>query len=266
MAQKFDPQYPEDYPELESTEPRVGSSFGSIEDEADLQERDSLLDDGDGARFQGSKPRRSLKGPIIAVVSIVALAAAGFFGFQAFDSYQQQQEAEKVQQQEQEAEREKAEAIEEAENPFSVLVGEVDPPSETPLDLVVEADQLKVGGSTLSVAGATLLPTVNGCSLVAITDICLGARGTLGDGDFDVIAVKDISRTRILDNPTSFAEVENAGSTIAASLSIDIEGNSEPSRFGALAARGSSTGFVLIFPEGTSEERVKEIISAATVI
>ncbi len=131
--------------------------------------------------------------------------------------------------------------------------------------MAVENNQLRVGPTALTIAGAELTPTVNPCSLQAATDICLGARGKLGDSQFDVLALKDISRTRILDNPTSFTEITGGGSPIAASLVFDMGEGVGPTQFGAL---GSSTtvGFVLIFPSGTTPERVEEVLKAAAVI
>lgn len=260
---------------------RVGSSFGSIEDESPAESFDSIIggsstvtatetlltDDSSptpkSAKVSGEK--NPLKTLLVTAGVLVLVVALGFFGLMGWDAYQEQKKADQQQSQEQAAEREKAKAIREADNPFSVLVGKVDPPSEEPLAASVENNQLKIGESTLTVRDGTLVPTANGCSLGAITDICLGARGKLGDGDFDVLLVKDISRTRILDDPSEFKEMKTAGGTIAASLAIDMGNQEGPSRFGVLTANGT-TGFVLIFPAGTSAERVAEVLKAATVI
>ena len=211
------------------------------------------------------KPKRSAKTPLLIVGAVILTVALGFFGLMAFDGFQEEQKAVQVQKQEEQKEQEKAKAIKEADNPFSVLVGEVDPPSEDPLAVSVAEDRLTVGGSTLSITGGTLTPTVNPCNLEAITDICLGARGRLGEGDFDVLLVKDVSRTRLLDNPSEFKEIKLSGDTIAARLGIDMGSAEGPDRFGVLTSNGT-TGFVLIFPVGTSADRVEEVIKAATVI
>lgn len=281
MTQEKDHSEPESAPtEKLEAEPRVGSSFGPIEEEKPTQSFDSIIGGPSPdpaadtlltaapatvkpARAQGEK--NGLKTLLITAGVLVLVVALGFFGLMGWDAYQEQKKADQLQAQQQEEEREKAEAIKEADNPFSVLVGEVDPPSEDPLAVTVEENQLKAGASTLTVRDGTLTPTANGCSLAAITDICLGARGKLGDGDFDVLLVKDISRTRILDNPSDFKELKTAGDTIAASLAIDMGNQEGPSRFGVLTANGT-TGFVLIFPAGTSAERVEEVLKAATVI
>lgn len=281
MTQEKDPSEPESAPtEKLEAEPRVGSSFGPIEEEKPTQSFDSIIGGpapdpaadtllteapatAKPAKTQGEK--NGLKTLLITAGVLVLVVALGFFGLMGWDAYQEQKKADQLQAQQQEEEREKAEAIKEADNPFSVLVGEVDPPSEDPLAVTVEENQLKAGASTLTVRDGTLTPTANGCSLAAITDICLGARGKLGDGDFDVLLVKDISRTRLLDNPSDFKELKTAGDTIAASLAIDMGNQEGPSRFGVLTANGT-TGFVLIFPAGTSAERVEEVLKAATVI
>jgi len=215
-----------------------------------------------------AKPRRkpgSLRKPLAAVTAFLLVAALGFFGLMGFNNFQDKQEAKRVEQQVQQQEREKAEAIEEAVNPFAVLVGEVDPPSEDPLDVTVAENKISVGDSSLSVRDGSLTPTVNGCSLVAITDICLGARGKLGEGDFDVLLIKDISRTRMLDNPTEFTELKDLQGVSAAAIAIDMGSAEGPERFGAITANGT-TGFVLIFPKGTSADKVEEVLRASTVI
>lgn len=250
---------------------RIGSSFGPIEaDEKPKQSFDSILADptesSSGApKGEPTKPKSQLKTLLITAGVLILVVAVGFFGLMGWDAYQDQRKADQQQAQEQKQEKEKAKAIREAVNPFAVLVGKVDPPSEDPLEVSVAENQLKVGASTLSIREGTLTPTANGCSLVAITDICLGARAKLGDGDFDVLLVKDISRTRLLDDPTEFAEFETAGRTIAASLAIDMGSEEGPARFGVLTENGT-TGFVLIFPAGTTEDRVEEALKAATVI
>lgn len=255
--------------EASSDEPRLGSSFGVIEDHSETGSFDELLLPVENPPAPSGSPRKKksapAKGLLITVSALVAVAALGFFGFMAWDGYQETQKVEQIHQEEQQQEREKAQAIREAENPFSVLVGKVDPPSEDPLDVTVAEDQLKVGASTLSIRGGTLAATVNGCSLGAITDICLGARGKLGEGDFDVILVKDVSRTRLLDDPSEFSEFKTSGKTVAASLAIDMGSEEGPARMGVLTANGT-TGFVLIFPNGTSASRVEEVLKAATVI
>lgn len=260
---------------------RVGSSSGPIEDERPTESFDSIIggptqDPASDTLLTGppasvAKPatdpsqKNPLKTLLITAGVLVLVVALGFFGLMGWDTYQEHKKVEQQQAQQQEEEREKAEAIKEADNPFSVLVGKVDPPSEDPMAVTVEENQLKAGASTLTVRDGALTPTANGCSLAAITDICLGARGKLGDKDFDVLLVKDISRTRILDNPSEFKELKTAGGTIAASLAIDMGNQEGPSRFGVLTANGT-TGFVLIFPAGTSAERVEEVLKAATVI
>lgn len=270
-----------------ANEPRVGSSFGQIEDD-DLSPTttlsfDSLIAGGSSSEEQNlaekkpqkpQKPKKiksetskngGLKTLLTAAGVLVLVVLLGFFGLMGWDAYQEHKAAEKQQAQEEQAEREKAEAIREAENPFAVLVGEVDPPSEEPLSSTVEADQLKIGESSLTVRGGTLTATVNGCTLGPITDICPAARGQLGDGDFTVLLVKDISRTRFLDDPVEFKEFKTGSKTIAASMAIDM-GNSEgAARFGVLTANGT-TGFVLMFPDGTSASRVDEVLKASTVI
>ena len=260
---------------------RVESSFDPIEDERPTESFDSIIGGSSSDAAENdlltappaitskssadASQKNQLKTLLITAGVLVLVVALGFFGLMGWDAYQENKKAEQLQAQQQEDEREKAEAIKEADNPFSVLVGNVDPPSEDPMVVTVEENQLKAGASTLTVREGTLTPTANGCSLVAITDICLGARGKLGDGDFDVLLVKDISRTRILDNPSEFKELKTAGDTIAASLAIDMGNQEGPSRFGVLTANGT-TGFVLIFPAGTSAERVEEVLKAATVI
>lgn len=267
-------------------EPRVGSSFGQIEEDpepATAVSFDSLItgaksdSDSEPQNLAEKKPRKprkvkpekpksgSLKPLLISAGVLVLVVLLGFFGLMGWDAYQEQKAIEKQQAQEEQEDREKAKAIREADNPFSVLVGEVDPPSEEPLSSTVEADQLKIGESSLTVRGGALTATVNGCTLGPITDICPAARGQLGDGDFTVLIVKDISRTRFLDDPVEFKEFETGSKTIAASLAIDM-GNSEgAARFGVLTANGT-TGFVLMFPDGTSASRVDEVLKASTVI
>lgn len=215
-----------------------------------------------------AEPRRSsgsLKRVLLIAGALILVAALGFFGFMALNGFQEKQEAVKVQEQVQQEAREKAKAIEEADNPFAVLVGQVDPPSEDPLDVTVAENKISVGDSSLSIREGTLAPTVNGCTLGAITDICLGARGKLGEGDFDVLLVKDISRTRLLDNPSEFKEIKTTTGVSSAVLGIDMGSAEGPDRFGVLTSNGT-TGFVLIFPKGTSADRVEEVLKAATVI
>lgn len=220
----------------------------------------------DEREVEQRKSRRGLRRALLIGGSVVLVAALGFFGFMGLDAFQGHQKAQEVERVQKQQEVEKAKAIKESDRPFSVLIGKTNPPSEEPLKTVVANDELKVGGSVLSFKGGKLTTPVNGCELKAITDICLGARGSLGDnGDFDVLAVKDISRTRILDNPSEFTELKESGGTIAASLAIDMGAKEGPSRFGALTASGT-TGFVLIFPEGTSASRVEAVLKAATVI
>lgn len=209
--------------------------------------------------------RRSLKAPLITLGALVLLAVVGFFAFSTYDSYQEEKVAKEVQQVEQREQREKAKAIEEADSPFSVLVGDVAIPSEDPLPATVAENKISIGDSSFSVKDGVLAPTVNGCTLVSVTDVCLGARGKLGDGSFDVLLVKDISRTRILDNPSEFSELESQDGTSVASLAIDMGNPEGPDRFGALTANGT-TGYVLIFPSGTTAERVEEVLKAATVV
>lgn len=217
------------------------------------------------SKIEGT-PRRGLRRALFIGGAVILVGALGFFGLMGYDSFQSHQKAQEVQRVQKQEEVEKAKAIEESDRPFSVLIGKTDPPSEESLKSSVENDSLKVGGSVLSFRGAKLTAPVNSCELKAITDICLGARGSLGnDGDFDVLTVKDISRTRILDNPSEFTELKESGGTIAASLSIDMGAKEGPSRLGALTANGT-TGFVLIFPEGTSASRVEAVLKAATVI
>lgn len=238
-----------------------------LKEEATLQEEDLQ---GQSLQQQSSAPRapQGRSKLIVALVSIVAalLVAILFLsGVRIYDSYQDEQKAQEIEQEVQKAELEKAEAIKESSNPFSILVGKVDPPSEAPLESTVAADQVKIGATTLSVDGATLTAPSNSCSLTAITDICLAARGKTAGGDFEVFAVKDISRTRFLDDPVEFVEVKTPGGVIAASLAIDMGGAEGPKRFGALTASGS-TGFIVSFPPGSSASRVEEVLKAATVI
>lgn len=266
---------------------RVGSSFGAIDAKDQPKSFDSLIaaDETEiipeqstpapveqnetavpaATQPKATAPKGQLKNLLITAGVLVLVVALGFFGLMGYDAYQDHRKAQETAQQEKEQEKAKAEAIKKAENPFAVLVGKVDPPSEDPLDAVVAENQLKIGASTLSIKGATLAPTANGCSLVAITDLCLGARGKLGTGDFDVLLVKDISRTRLLDDPVEFSEFKSSGRTIAAALAIDMGSQEGPDRFGVLTADGT-TGFVLIFPKGTTAERVQEVLKASTVI
>lgn len=209
--------------------------------------------------------RRSLRALILIVIALILVAAVGFFGLTAYNSAQDRHTEEKVHQQVQQQKKEKAKAIKEAVNPFSVLIGKVAEPSTAPLAVAVAKNRLTVGDSSLSIAGGTLSPTVNSCSLGPITDICLGARGKLGTGGFDVLVVKDISRTRILDNPSEFKEIQGSLGVSAASMAIDMGDTKGPDRFGALTANGT-TGFVLIFPQGTTAARVEEVLKASTVI
>lgn len=211
------------------------------------------------------REQKTLRNVLIAVLAVVVVTGIGFGALAGFNGYQTQQHTQKVEKEKKQQSVEKAKAIKEADSPYSVLVGKVDPPSEEPITAAVEGDDLKIGTSTLTITGATLTPTVNGCTLGAITDVCLGARGTLDKGDFDVFLIKDISRTRILDNPKEFAELKTAGDTIAASMAIDMGAKDGPTRVGALTSNGT-TGFLLIFPAGTSTDRVNAVLKAATVI
>jgi hypothetical protein len=80
-----------------------------------------------------------------------------------------------------------------------------------------------------------------------------------------VLLVKDISRTRLLDNPSEFKEIKTTTGVSSAVLGIDMGSAEGPDRFGVLTSNGT-TGFVLIFPKGTSADRVEEVLKAATVI
>lgn len=251
----------------DSEEPPIGSSFGPIERDS----FDSVVSGGPAAvTAPQAKPSkrssgRGLKVALFSALAIVLAVAIGFFGLMAWDGFQEKKQAQEVAQAEEQKAREKAEAIRTADNPFSVLVGSRPVAPEDPYNVIVENNQLQAGPTALAIAGGELTPTVNPCSLVAPTDVCLGARGKLGDGQFDVLAVKDISRTRILDNPSSFNELTGGSSSIAASLVFDMGEGVGPTQFGALGSN-STVGFVLIFPSGTTPERVEEVLKAAAVI
>jgi len=212
-----------------------------------------------------AQSRKRLRNGLFVVLGLVLLTALGFGSLLAFDGYKAHRETQRVEQEKQQQETEKAKAIKQSSRPFSVLVGEVDPPSDELLSSAVENDELKIGGATLSIKNGKLAPTVNGCTLGASTDICMAAKGTLGDGDFDVFVLKDISRTRILDDPKDFSELQSTGGTIAASMAIDMGAKEGPTRVGALTASGT-TGFILVFPQGTSTDRVNAVLKAATVL
>ena len=212
-----------------------------------------------------AKSKKRLRNGLFVVLGLVLLTALGFGSLLAFDGYKAHQETQRVVQEKQQQDTEKAKAIKKSSRPFSVLVGEVEPPSDDLLSSAVGNDELKIGGSTLSIKDGKLTPTVNGCTLGASTDICMGAKGTLGDGGFDVFVLKDISRTRILDDPKEFSELQSGGGTIAASMAIDMGAKEGPTRVGALTASGT-TGFILVFPQGTSADRVNAVLKAATVL
>lgn len=218
------------------------------------------------ARKEGEARRRKrLRNGLFVVLGLVLLTALGFGSLLAVDGYKANRETQRVEQEKKQQQTEKAKAIKESSRPFSVLVGEVEPPSDELLTSSVENDELKIGGSTLTIKDGKLVPTVNGCTLGAPTDICMGAKGTLGDGNFDVFVLKDISRTRILDDPKDFSELQSTGDTIAASMAIDMGAKEGPTRVGALTVSGT-TGFILVFPQGTSADRVNAVLKAATVL
>lgn len=249
--------------ESESSTPDARDDFDRLVDGTDSPlSHESLVA---ARKDREAKSRKRLRNGLFVVLGLVLLTALGFGSLFAFDGYKVHKETQRVEQEKQQQETEKAKAIKKSSSPFSVLVGEVDPPSDELLNSAVENDELKIGGSTLSIRGGKLTPTVNGCTLGASTDICMGAKGTLGDGGFDVFVLKDISRTRILDDPKEFSELQSDGDTIAASMSIDMGAKEGPTRVGALTASGT-TGFILVFPQGTSADRVNAVLKAATVI
>lgn len=251
-------------------EPRIGASFGTIEDEP-LQSFDEIIaEPGGRTAGEGTNPpaprrkRRGLKVLLVAI-GLVVLVAGGFGVNYALDAHNAQIAQEEQQKQVQEREAKKAEAIREADNPFSVLVGQVDPPSASPVESQVDGGQLKAGGTTLTLKDSKLTAPVNGCVVEDGTDICLAAQGTVADSDVSIFLVKDISRTRFLENPLSFQELKKSGSTIAASMEIDMGDGESPTPVGALTASGT-TGFILIFPSETSASKVEEVLQAATVV
>lgn len=213
------------------------------------------------------QPKRKSSWKLTLSIALIILLGigAGFIGVKVFDSYQAKAKEEAQQKVEIEKEQKKAEAIREADNPLSVLIGKVDAPVKGSLKSTVKKDKLKVGASELSIKSAKMKPTINGCNIELVTELCLAARGSMKNVDFDVFVVKDISRTRLLENPSEFKEVKTAGSTIAAYITVDMDDNKKEESFGALTLNGT-TGFILAFPEGTSAEKVQEVLKVSTVI
>lgn len=202
----------------------------------------------------------------MAIVLLIILGVAGGYGaVKALDTYQKKTEQAQQEQIKQEKAEKKAQAIKEADNPLSVLIGEVEAPSGSALKSSVKKDKLKFDSSELSIKGAKMKATINGCKLESTTDICLAARGSIGESDFDVFVTKDLSRTRIFENPDQFAEVETPGSTTAARIAIDMNKDKTSEQFGALTLSGT-TGFIIAFPENTPESKVEDILKSATVI
>lgn len=203
---------------------------------------------------------------VLAILLLIVVGvAAGYGAVKALDAYQKKNELAQQEQIRQEKAEKKAQAIKEADNPLSVLIGEVEAPSSNELKSSVKKDKLKFGSSELSIKGAKMKSTINGCKLKSNNEMCLAARGSLGESDFDVFVVKDISRTRIFEDPEQFVEVQNAGSTTAARIGIDMNKDKTLEQFGALTLNGT-TGFIIAFPEGITESKVEDILKAATVI
>lgn len=242
---------------------RSADSNYAREQLAEARAQEALLR-GEPAPKKSEKKKKSTNTALKVIFGVIALVGLGFFGVMGFNSFTEQQEIKKSIEIEQQQEREKLEAIKAADNPFTVLTGTTPPPPADPVSTQVEAGQIIGGTSTFVVQGASLVGTHNGCTVEAVTDLCLAAHGQLNSTKFEVFFLKDISKNRFLENPNEFKEFKKDGNIIAATMSLDIAGVESSVKVGALTAN-KNDGFVIVFSDGTASEQVEEVMTASTV-
>lgn len=247
----------------ENTNKSADSAYAR-EQLAEARAQEALLR-GEPAPKKPAKKKKSSNTALKVIFGVIALIGLGFFGVMGFNTFTEKQEIKKNIEIEQQHEREKLEAIKAADNPFTVLTGTTPPPPADPASARVEGGQVIAGTSTFVVNGSTLVGTHNGCTVEAVTDLCLSAHGQLNSTKFEVFFLKDISRNRFLENPNEFKEFKKDGDTIAATMSLDIAGVESPVKVGALTAN-KNDGFVIVFSDGTTSEQVEEVMTASSVL
>lgn len=217
------------------------------------------------AKVQSKPKGGKSKVAFFVILGLIVLLLAGYFGTMGINSFTEKQEVKKSIEVEKQKDQEKLEAIKATDNPFAVLTGTVAIPSDDPISVKIEANQIKAGASTLIIKDSKLSPINNGCTVEAPTDLCLAAHGQLNKTKFEVFFIKDISRSRFLENPKDFLEFDKTGGTVAATMSLDIAGTEQPAKIGALAGSKAS-GFVVVFNSEATSENVAEVMKASTVL